>query len=354
VLRHELDRTSPEVPSHPSNPFLFVPASRESTTYDELQVGWALPLQLRKSVLTLGAGVEREDGKNDSTLALPTGDVDGSYSLDRTNAGAFVEWVADRGPVLVELGARVDAPEDFDTELSPRAGVSYRRQNAPTTFRVSAGRGFKLPSFFALASPPALGGNPDLEPETSISADAGIEHRFEAIDLTASLTVFHHEFEDLITFDFNTFRHVNLSDVRSRGAELALGWTPSPEIGVHANLTGQDVRNPDSPDPLRQRPDWIGGARLAWRPIEKLRWGLDGQWVSESFDEQIPVPSRTTTAGYGLVGSAVSYRWSRSWAVHARVDNLLDKEYETFIGFPGPDRGFRVGLCRCEAASGGL
>ena len=54
----------------------------------------------------------------------------------------------------------------------------------------------------------------------------------------------------------------------------------------------------------------------------------------------------TKTPGYQLYGTAITVKVARGWDVHARVDNLADKEYEPFIGFPGPDRSFRVGLRR--------
>jgi outer membrane cobalamin receptor len=77
-----------------------------------------------------------------------------------------------------------------------------------------------------------------------------------------------------------------------------------------------------------------------------LRCELDGQWVSERFDEQIPVPERTSVGGYVLIGASASFALNPRWEIQARVDNLADEDYETFIGFPGPDRGARVALRR--------
>jgi outer membrane receptor protein involved in Fe transport len=49
-------------------------------------------------------------------------------------------------------------------------------------------------------------------------------------------------------------------------------------------------------------------------------------------------------AGYRLFAFAGSWRWRPRWTLRARVDNLGDRAYETFIGFPGPKRSFWVGL----------
>ncbi len=56
---------------------------------------------------------------------------------------------------------------------------------ADVTLCGTVARGFKLPSFFALASPPQLGGNPDLRPETSVGVDFGVDQPADDLDLAA-------------------------------------------------------------------------------------------------------------------------------------------------------------------------
>jgi len=342
LYRHRMDRTSPAIAG-------VVPPSTEDTTFTTGRLGWSVPL-LRTDDTRLDAGIELawEKGNNTSLLMLPPafgGDVDGSYRIERTVAGAFVEWSAERGRLLFDLGARFDMPEGFANRLSPRVGLGYRLPGDATRLRISAGRGFKLPSFFALASPTQLGGNPSLLPEVALGADVGLEHRFEGANLNASLTLFYFDFEDLIDFDFGSFSHINVPGVESRGVELAVGWSaPQARVKLEANLTHQDVDVRGSTEPLRHRPEWIAGTRLTWQITDRVRWELDGQSVSESFDQQIPVPSRDRVSGHTLLGTAVSCDLTDALGLGVRVDNLTDKDYETFIGFPGASRSLRIGL----------
>ena len=95
--------------------------------------------------------------------------------------------------------------------------------------------------------------------------------------------------------------------------------------------------------PLRHRPDYSGSARLLWRASERVRGQIDGQWVSEMFDQQIGV-TRRTVAGSPLFGASVAFDLSLRFGLRTRVDNLTDHAYETFIGFPGPGRAYRVAL----------
>ena len=337
---HRLDRTTPEIAG-------VIPASEEATRFVDAHLGWDVSLAVSdKGRLALGVEGRSEQGKNDSTLFLPPifgGPTPGDYDLDRTTGAALVEWSGVAGRFSYEAGARLDVPEGFDSEVSPRAGVSWRF-GEERRVRLSVARSFKLPSFYALGSPPALGGNPDLEPERSIGADLGVEMGGGGGFWHGALTVFALRFEDLIDFDFDTLQLVNQPQVDSRGAELAVGWAPVKELNMQLNVTYQDVENHDTGERFRRRPEWIGSLRAMWRPVERLRLEGDVQSVSEQLDQQITAPTRDSVDGYVVVGGGASYRLSSRWSAALRLDNLLDEDYETLIGFPGPGRSFRASV----------
>jgi vitamin B12 transporter len=340
AYRHDLDSDSPAVPPQ-------VPRSRQQSVYTTTRLGWSSVLWAAKGLQwTGGVDVTREKGDNDSILFLPPflgGDVPGDYTITRTLPGAYTELATERGNLALELGLRVDKPEGLDAQWSPRAGVSWRPLDGPARIHASAGRAFKLPSFFALASPPALGGNPNLKPETSYGGDLGVDWRLTS-RADAGVTAFWQRYDNLIDFDFQQFLHVNRSAVEAKGVEGTFSWRPADRLSVDANGTWQQVEDLTSHAHLRHRPKWTGGARLRWRALERLDLELDGQGVARSFDEQIPVPERDTVAGYGLVGLHAAWRVASDWQLRARVDNLADRRYETLIGFPGPGRTLRLGL----------
>jgi vitamin B12 transporter len=205
------------------------------------------------------------------------------------------------------------------------------------------GRASKLPSFFALASPRALGGNPDLRPESAWGGEVGIEHEFRAARLELGAAYFRQRYANLVDFDFEQFLHVNRSRVETQGAELTARWRPHPALVLDAEATYLDARDLDGA-PLLHEPRWTGGARLTFRPDERLCLRVEARGTSRSFDEQFPVPDRDVVEGYGLLGVAGSWRVRGGLTLRARLDNLADRSYETFIGFPGPGRSFWVGL----------
>jgi outer membrane receptor protein involved in Fe transport len=274
---------------------------------------------------------------------LPSG-----YDADRTTPGAHAQWSLRRGPLDLEVGLRVDVPEEVGAELSPRLGLGYRLGDGKTRLRVSAGRAFKLPSFFALASPPQLGGNPQLRPESVVGAELGAERRWASGE--ASVTLFWNRYRDLVDFDFELFTHLNRARVRSQGVETTITWRPSPRWHLRAAATRQQVEDLDAPpsqDELRDRPDWTASAVASYKPAPGWQLRADLRTVSSRLDSQIPVPDRSRAAGYETVG--LSSSWSpggargSAWRLQARVDNLTDTAYETRIGFPGTGRSWRLG-----------
>ena len=340
VYRHELERESPFI-FNPQDPFSSVPDSIENTTYTTWQVGWTAPqMKVGGGNLNLGLDSRLEDGESDSVF--PSVPLDVSYAIDRISGGVFAEYLVERGRAVFELGARVDVPEGFDTEVSPRLGVAYSLPNDATRLRASVGRAFKLPSFFALAVP--VFGNPNLTPETVLGADAAVEHTFRSAGLTVEFGVFFNRFEDLIDFDSTVFTHVNVPEVESHGEELSIAWLAGERLFVQANATHQDLDDKQA-DALTQRPEWVGATQIVWKIGRRTRWSGDGQWVSEVFDFQVPV-GLTKAAGYQLYGTSVTVEVAQGWDLHARVDNLVDKDYEPFVGFPGPDRSYRIGVRR--------
>ena len=340
LARRGQDRTSPAV-------FPLVPESVERTTFTRLRLAWQLPLALgTRTALDVGVSGEGEWGENRSRLKLPPllgGDVPGDYDETRASGGVFGALRQVRGRLLYELALRADAASSDSLQLHPHAGVVWKTSSGRTRLRASFGRASKLPSFFALASPPALGGNPDLRPERTVGGDGGVEQALLGGRLDLGATAFLHEYRDLVDFDFDLFTHVNRAKVRTRGAELTLRWRPHATLTVAGEATFVDADDL-SGEPLLYEPRWLGAGRATWQPGRRLSLRLEARASSHYLDRQLPVPDRDSVDGHGLLGFAGSWRFRDRWTLRARLDNLADRSYETRIGFPGPGRSFWVGL----------
>lgn len=339
LSRRSQDRLTPAIPP-------VVPETDETTTYTRVRLAWLVPLRRSGDTqLDVGVSGEGEWARNQSVLNLPPefgGTVPGDYEDERVSGGVFGAFRQQRGSFLYEIALRVDGASGLGPQLNPHLGFVWSPGSGATRLRASGGRATKLPSFFALSSPPALGGNPDLEPERSVGGEVGLEHSFGA-PLTVGAVAFIQEYRDLVDFDFDAFTHVNRSRVRSQGVELTASWAPHPALRIAAEATYLDAKDL-SGDPLLREPDWLGGGSLTWQPAAGVSLRLDARAVSSYMDRQIPVPDRTDVPGYGVLGVAGSWRLPRGWSLRARLENVVDRTYESLIGFPGPPRSFWVGV----------
>jgi vitamin B12 transporter len=341
VSRRALDRTSPEVPP-------LVPASFEETAYTRLRGAWQVPL-LRKTRTALDTGLsgEAEWADNVSVLHLPAelgGDTAGDYEERRATGGVFVGVRHGPGPLLFEASVRLDAATGDSLQVNPQVGVVWRLDaSGATRLRATGGRASKLPSFFALSSPRALGGNPDLRPERTLGGEVGAESSLASGHLALGAAFFVQEYRDLIDFDFDLFQSVNRNRVRAKGTELTLRSRLTASLSLDLEATWLQAEA-GSDEPLLHRPRWQGGGRLRFEPGTRLSLVLEGRASSSSLDRQIPTPDVDHVSGYAVWGLAGSFRVGDRWTIRARLDNLTDRVYETLIGFPGPRRGFWLGL----------
>jgi outer membrane cobalamin receptor len=323
-----------------------VPASVEDRDYTRAQLSWIADHDLTQRLgLSLGAQLDHERGESESTLFLPPflgGDITGDYRLSRTTPGAFAAATVDAGPLVIEAGLRADDPGSLDLEWSPRLGVRWAIADSGWQVRSSWSRAFKLPSFFALASPPALGGNPALVPETSNGADAGLEYLRRGDRF--GLTLFRSTYHDLIDFDFEQFLHVNRSSVEAEGVELTARLRPIGPLVVFAALTRQNVESPTAANVALHSPDHFGSLGVEWSPLEPLLLRAEARFASGTEDVQIPVPDRIDVDGWEVVDLAASWRLADAFTLRARLDNATDEHYQQFVGFPQPSRRARIGV----------
>ena len=257
-----------------------------------------------------GVDVEQERGENASVLLLPPefgGRVAGDYSIVRTLPGAYTELIAERGDAVLELGSRFDVPSGRARQWSPRLGASWRPGRGPTRFHASAGRAWKQPSFFALASPPALGGNPALRPEKVLGGDLGVEREFVwggAGKASAGVTAFRNRYDDLIDFDFARFLHVNRAKVDARGVEATAAWSPAASLSLAGNATWQQVEEPGD------RPAGSATGRSGWRA--RGRPGALRPPAAASCSSTAR-PSRTASTSRSPCRSATRWRATAWW-----------------------------------------
>jgi vitamin B12 transporter len=341
--RSEEDASSPGVAPGVRDPFGIPPNSSDS-------LFWRAGLLVNNS-LTLAEGVrvaigvetEFEEGRSRDLLVVFGTPLPGRFALSRWIVGPFVEGQVQLPfGLTVNGGVRVDVSDAAPAHPSPRLGGSYRIAATGTLIRGSWGRGFKLPSFFALGNP--VVGNPDLKPETSEGFELGVSQPLPPLRATFDGTAFATRYANVVDLDEGPPpRLVNRSEVTAHGFELGATVTPIDRLTARGHVTYTETDIADTSEHLRNRPRWRGGATVMWRATDALR--LSGQvlYVGRVFDSSIPTGDRTLDR-YVRVDVAGSFQVARQWAIDVGIDNLLDTAYEDAVGFPAPGVTLRAGL----------
>jgi outer membrane cobalamin receptor len=306
--------------------------------------------------VTLGGRVEHEQLTDETA-----GDFgDGTLELDRASVAGFGEArlrISQRARLL--LGARIEKYEDVTAELTPRVSASVDVLQGWLTARGTVGRAFKAPNLQQqYQENPFILSNPDLEAETSVSWELGIElRRLRGLDL--SVGYFQQRFDDLIQLVPSEvderLMYRNLSSARVSGVEFAVTGRPGRRWTLGAEgawLTSRVLDNAglaqeafptDSALPFRPR--FSGSGFVQWDPSRHVSGLIRARTVgsqialTERFSgERAPIDP------YVLLGLYLQYRLAGPFALYGRIENVLDTRYQTAFDQPGIRRTIAVGF----------
>ena len=339
LFSRQQDSTTPSILDAIPPSFRTQPSLNTQSDFQRLRYGFKSHLELKPELsLNLGIKVRSEDGTNSTLIAeqFPSG-----FDLRRETLATHGELLYRSNQLTVSLGARLDNPEGFKTELSPRAGINWSLSEK-SLVKASWGEAFQLPAFFALGEPNV--GNPRLKPEKSQGVDIGTEHTFGESGIKVSLSVFNNSFTDLIDFSPQLFQLVNRTEAKTRGVEFGTLLPVKQRWQIEGHLQFVNWKLYGTSEPLRDRPRWRGGTSLNWEVTHRtyLRW--ETLWVGPRFDFQLPVQSREIVGGYSTSSLVLDYQLPYGLVAYSRIDNVFKRRYHEFIGFPNPGIYARIGL----------
>ena len=278
----------------------------------------------------------------------------------RTTAAVLEVIVSPLRQTSVSLSTRYDDNSDYDDVATYRATTAWTAESTRTRLHASYGTGQKAPTFVERFGffPDQFVGNPDLEPETSTGWEAGIEQPLFEGRISLGATYFHEDLEDEINgfaFDPVTggFTAENLDgESRRRGVEVTARARVTETLRFSGAYTYLDATEPDSftGDNTREirRPRHVASLNGDWRFLaNRADLNLNLAYVGDRTDVFFGPPTFDETVNldsYYLASVAVSYRATEQVKVYARVENLLDQDYEDVYGYSTPGRGAYAGI----------
>jgi outer membrane cobalamin receptor len=274
-----------------------------------------------------------------------------SVDLDRQSRALFAEAIVTPHPRIdLMAGARAEDYDGLATELTPRGSLVVHVVPERLSLRAAAGRAYKVPNLQEQYLDNAfIAPNPDLEPETSVSWEAGAD--LLAGDRSRwSVTGFRQDYRNLIRSVAGAVgeraQNRNVGRSRAWGVEGTVRYRLKDGLvaGLDAARTWTRIIDntglPEEQYPrdgtLPFRPELTASAHLR----AALTSSLDVTGRATYIGEQVVLTERfsgrrETLDPYVRVDMTMNLALAPQRSVYLRLVNLLDTDYETAFDRPG-------------------
>lgn len=257
--------------------------------------------------------------------------------------------------LALTTGLRADQSEHFDTHLSPRL---YGVWNATDGWTLKAGlaTGYRAPELRQLSSDwqqasrgGNIYGNPDLQPETTRTAELSALYEFEHGLLT--LTVFDNRFDDKIVREdcplatcgeAGATHYVNVDQAMTRGVEFSLNHQLTTALTTSLSYSytySEQLSGDNKGQPLTQLPLHRLTAGADWRLNNRTELWLAAEVRGEeSAATGLSSNTETQAPTHSLVNLGATYQALQNLRLDVGVNNVGDTEF-SFDEFGYVDMG---------------
>lgn len=248
----------------------------------------------------------------------------------------------------INTGARLNIHSEYGSHLvyTLNPSYTYSLSNGYLKALASYGTAYITPSLYQLYD--AVYGNPNLEPESSSTIEAGMELDWKNFRISG--VYFERKtqnFVDFVTIDPENFlfQYRNIDEnFKARGVEIELkaGILPSLDLTGNYTYTKADERF------ALRIPTHKVNAALGYKINEDIYTSLtyqfndvrsDSFFNSESFENEVVLLNK-----YGILNYFISYHVNENVRIFAGVDNITNESYEEIYRFTTRGRNGRIGL----------
>ena len=280
---------------------------------DRLSLDWQHTLAFSEHTVTGGLFAMQETAKS---LSFGSG-----FDEDTDVKAVFLQdqWISGRHRAFI--AARLTDHDSFGNQTTYNVEYGYELTSS-WTVRAGLGRAFRAPD---ATDRYGFGGNPDLEPEIADEYQLGLRYA-PGNRHSVDIEFYANDIQDLIEFDFATFTLVNIDTAEIRGAQLGYEYLGD-SFSLRADLVRQNAENTSNDSRLFRRAE--ESFTLSYtQDIGQHRLGLS---VLASGDREDF--GGVTLPGYAVASLTGQIQLSRTLQLNARVENLLDADYQTAANF---------------------
>lgn len=252
--------------------------------------------------------------------------------VDTEVRAVFLEHLWSSGRHRTFAAVRLTEHDTFGNHVTWNAEYALSL-NDHWTLNAGVGHAFRAPD---ATDRFGFGGNPALDPEIADEAQAGLSYRPDARH-SVDFEVYYKDIEDLIEFDLAIFELRNIGIAEIRGAELRWEYRGD-RYSLLASLVRQSAENAAEGARLPRRAE----ESLTIQTVRKFGPHRLGLSVLASGDREDIGDAHM--AGYVVASLTGQLALGDRWRLNARIENLLDAQYETVAGFRMQERSAFVDL----------
>ena len=281
----------------------------------------------------LTAGI---DYTNDRIERKPT-----NYSVDsRYNKAVFVQNQSSFDNSDLQIGLRRDKNEAFGYKTT--GNISWG-VNLSDDYRLitSYGTAFRAPTMMDLYYPGSE--SPDLKPEKSKNAEVELRGKLGEVSQW-SVAVFQNDMDDMLLWDGTVSKVNNIEKARIRGIEASFS-TVVAAWDITASASYLDPKNLSDDEKTKDKVLQRRARQLfnldADRSFGRFSVGGTLRGQGKSYDDP---ENEDRLSGFVTVDLRTAYQFTSAVKGELKLVNLMDKEYQTAMGYEGEPRGVFVSM----------
>ena len=305
--------------------------------YDTVRYGVSASTQKKfevgETAHTIAVGGELSREQVTSTVAY---DV-----TSRNHSAAYAQYSFEYQGLTIDGGARYDHNNQFGGADTYNIGASYELVPGLVA-RASYGTGYRAPTFNDLYWPRY--GNPNLQPETSRSIEAGL--RWQPTDDTVfDVAVYQTRLRNF----FNPTAGgglVNVDAARITGVETSVTHRFNDQWNAGLAFEYREPVDLSTGLDLLRQERVKASFNIGYRPIEELSLSAAVIYGGHRWDSHPATFSRIKMPDYATVDFTAIYAIDKQSDLKFSVENLFDKHYSTAAGYRSPGRTINLSFSR--------
>lgn len=328
-----LGRSEDDIKQNQLDYFFFPEPQNDKVNSKRFSLDWQNTYSMNNTTLIAGTYFEREKA-NSLSFGSAYADATESKAIylgSDSKLGMLDAMIAARYTDHETAGSQVSWNADLAFSISPKWRVG-----------ITSGQAFRAPD---ATDRYGFGGNPDLKTEESFTSSAVLNWQSPIGDL--DLEVFQTKIDNLIEYfvtDFTNFlgENRNIAETEIKGIELShkLNWN-SWSLDTSALIQSPKDTIADT-DLLRRARRSLSA--VVSKDFKNINLGFQLLATSQRADIDAVTFANVNTSGYVLANLTGSYDINETVSLFAKIDNLLDTDYQTAAGYAQAERNYQLSL----------